>query len=92
MQTNICKNCGHTDLPPFYDLRKPKRKKYVLKNELYCSVCKSHMETNQDYMTEAENKARQVGLPCLSNDGGTYKNAIGYYTIYVCKHCGKELQ
>ena len=86
-----CKHCGHFDVPPMYDLRKPKRKKYELKDELYCPVCKSHMETNQSYMSAEENAARQVGAPCVSGDGGMYKPAIGYYTTYVCKRCGGEV-
>lgn len=90
MKPHICSNCGHSDIPPMYDLRKPKRKKYELKNELYCSVCKSHMETNQDYMTVEENSARQIGNPCVKNDGGTYKAAVGYFEIYVCKKCGHD--
>lgn len=86
-----CKYCGHVDCPPMYDLRKPKRKRYNVTNELFCPVCKSHMETNQTYMTPEENDARQPGKPCLHNDGGVYQPATAYYTIYICKHCNSEL-
>ena len=87
MKNHICRNCGHSDIPPFYDLRKLKRKKYIIKNELYCPICKSHMETNQEYMTDKENESRQIGKPCLNNDGGIYRGAVGYYIVYVCKKC-----
>jgi hypothetical protein len=86
-----CKHCGNVGFAGLYDIRKPKRKRYEIKNELFCPVCKSHMETNQSYMTAEENAARQLGLPCVSNDGGTYQPAVGYFTTYVCKRCGGEL-
>lgn len=86
-----CPNCKAVSILPFYDIRKPKRVRYILKDELYCPVCKSHMETNQEYMTAEQNAARQIGLPCVSGDGGIYKAAIAYHTTYVCKTCGHRL-
>ena len=93
MKPHICSNCGHSDVPPMYDLRKPKRKRYELKDELYCHVCKNHTDISDSmkpYFTQEEMDARQVGKPCSHNDGGVYKPAIGYFEIYVCKKCGHD--